>query len=116
MLPALRIDEPATATNTVITSAVTNPPPAEIVEPLGPPLPSLIPEAQPIIVSAPVQLPPPPGLPDGTLRVTPQMLVDYFRPVSVGTNEMPVMVSPGTFVPPQMSSPVDAAIPKDPAK
>jgi hypothetical protein len=107
IFPALRIDDSASPTNSGTVSLATNIPPAESLEPLGPPAPPPAESAALGATNSVTELAsaqPPVILPDGTPRITPQMLVDFFKPVLNGTNAVPVIAPPGTFTPPSSSA------------
>ena len=109
MLPPLRMDDAASPTNAAMVSPATNPPPAENLVPLGPPpaeesanIGATNAAVQPVSAQPPVVL-------DATQRITPQMLVDFFKPVPDGTNAAPVMAPYGSFTPPQWLPPSSSA-------
>jgi hypothetical protein len=102
MFPALRLDDSASPTNAGSMNSATNLPPAEDGEPLGPPRPAestAVDATSSIARVASIQ---PPVVIDGTLRVTPQMLVDFFKPMQNGTNATTVASPGGSFTPPQL--------------
>jgi hypothetical protein len=63
-------------------------------------------EAVPPVESAP---PPPPVEIPATPIVTPQMLIEYFRPSATGTNAGTSVIIPGAFLPPQSAPPSSSA-------
>lgn len=105
MFLPLRMDDPALPTNAEVVNSTTNSPPAASVEPLGTP-----PTAESAALGAtnsaaqPASEPPPVVL-DGSVRITPQMLVGFFKPVLNGTNAAPVTAPGGPFMPPQPQTP-----------
>lgn len=107
LFPPLRMDDSPSPANVVSVDLATNPPPAESLEPLGPP-----PPAESIVVISVTNSVVPPFpviLPDATTRITPQMLVDFFKLAPNGTNEAAMTSPPGSFTPPQLLPPSSTA-------
>ncbi len=102
MFPPLRRDDPVSPLNAEVVNTATNLPPAENLEPLGPPAP--VPAEGVAIGGADTATQAAAGQPpvalDRTLTITPQMLVDFFKPVLNGTNAVPMMAPAGSFAPP----------------
>jgi hypothetical protein len=109
MLPPLRMDDSALLTNAAILNLATNVPPAENVEPFGPPPPAESINIGATNATAQTLSAQPPVVLDPTQRITPQMLVDFFKPVLDGTNAAPVTAPYGSFTPPQWVPPSSSA-------
>lgn len=105
MFLPLRMDDATLPTNAEIVNPATNSPPMESLEPLGPPPNAEIAALGATNSAAPAASDPPPVVLDGPVRITPQMLVDFFKPVLNGTNAAPVTAPGGPFMPPQPQPP-----------